>query len=212
VLVAAGCGAIATALAWNCDLATRALIGWDVGVGVLLLGIVHTMTTASLAELKKIASKEDSTATVILFLMLGAIAASLVGVVAEIGAARSADMPQAALFMVLGVLTLALSWFTMHLSFALHYAHRYYGDRDSDDVPDGGLVFPEAADETDTKPSYLEFVYFAVCLGMTCQVSDVVVQSQVFRRLVTIHGVLSFFYNIFILGLAVNLFSSLGAR
>ena len=209
-LVAAGVfGAAAAALAWNCDLATRALIGWDVAAGILLLGILHTMTTVTLAELRKIACKEDESASVILVVMMGAIVASLVGVVAEIGAARNADVPHAALFTVLGLLTLILSWLSMHLSFALHYAHRFYGDRDRNEQPDGGLGFPEAGGTIEARPGYLEFVYFAFCLGMTCQVSDVVVRTREFRRLVTIHAVLSFFYNIFILGLAVNLFSAL---
>lgn len=212
LIVAVPCGAVAAALAWQCDAATRALIGWDVTAAVLLLSIVHTMTTVGSAELKKIACKEDETASVILIVMLGAIAASLVGVVAEIGAARNADVAHAALFTILGVLTLILSWLSMHMSFALHYAHRFYGDRDRNELPDRGLSFPKIAHAKDANPGYLEFVYFAFCLGMTCQVSDVVVQTTAFRRLVTAHAVLSFFYNIFILGLAVNLFSALESR
>jgi uncharacterized membrane protein len=44
---------------------------------------------------------------------------------------------------------------------------------------------------------------------MTYQVSDVMTCTRTFRRLVTFHGALSFFYNTFVLALAVNLFSGL---
>ncbi len=39
---------------------------------------------------------------------------------------------------------------------------------------------------------------------MTCQVSDVQCTSRGIRRMVLAHGVLSFFFNTFILALAVN--------
>ena len=209
--VAALCGLAAAAFAWNAGLATRAVVGWDVAAAIFLLAVVHRMSGTTLADLKRIACNEDESAAIILTVMLGAIAASLAGVVAEIGAARDADVPHAVLYTALGVTTLCLSWLCMHVSFALHYAHRFYGDRDRDDAPDGGLAFPEAGG-AEARPGYLEFAYFAFCIGMTCQVSDVVVLSRALRRVVTVHAVLSFFYNIFILGLAVNLFSGLTAH
>ena len=207
---AVACGVAAAALTWTLDPATRALIGWDVAAVVLLLGIVRAMNNISQAELERIACKEDESASVILVLTISAIVASLVGVVVEIGAARNADVFHATLFTSLGVATILLSWFSMHTSFALHYAHHFYGDRDRNERPDGGLAFPAASGRA-SKPGYVEFIYFAFCLGMTCQVSDVAVQGRGFRTLVTLHGVLSFFYNIFILGLAVSLFSTLSA-
>jgi uncharacterized membrane protein len=44
---------------------------------------------------------------------------------------------------------------------------------------------------------------------MTCQVSDVAITSKVIRRVVTIHGVLSFFFNLAILALTINMISNL---
>ena len=44
---------------------------------------------------------------------------------------------------------------------------------------------------------------------MTSQVSDVMVTSKVIRRVVNIHGVLSFFFNLSILALTVNMISNL---
>jgi uncharacterized membrane protein len=44
---------------------------------------------------------------------------------------------------------------------------------------------------------------------MTAQVSDVQVTSKTIRRLTTVHGVISFFFNLTVLALAVNIVSSL---
>jgi uncharacterized membrane protein len=46
----------------------------------------------------------------------------------------------------------------------LHYAHEFY-----DQSGVGGLAFPSGAEE----PDYWDFVYFALVIGMTSQVSDV---------------------------------------
>ena len=44
---------------------------------------------------------------------------------------------------------------------------------------------------------------------MTAQVSDVQITSKTMRRLTTVHGVVSFFFNVIVLALTVNIVSSL---
>ncbi len=190
---------------------TRVLIGWDVAAALWFVSILVVMATTSAAELKKIAYQEDEAALLILIVLIGAVAASLVGVVAEIGAAANSENP--AWYIFIGLATIVLSWLLMHALFALHYAHRFYGGRTRTrmDAPDGGLAIPGPHDGVEKNPGYFDFVYIAFCVGMTCQVSDVDVLTRDFRRLITVHAVLSFFYNIFILGLAVSLFGTLHA-
>ena len=67
-------------------------------------------------------------------------------------------------------------------------------------APRSGLAFPETE-----YPNYWDFIYFSFVVGMTFQVSDVQVTSTALRRVVAAHGVLSFFYSVSILALAVNL-------
>jgi uncharacterized membrane protein len=100
--------------------------------------------------------------------------------------------------------TVAVSWLLLHTIYSLHYAHVYYGDSDGDDVPEGGLDFPNDAD-----PDYLDFAYFSFVVGMTCQVSDVQVSSKRMRRITLGHGIISFAYNTFILALLINTVSGL---
>jgi hypothetical protein len=58
-------------------------------------------------------------------------------------------------------------------------------------------------------PDYLDFVYFSFVVGTTAQTSDVEVCSRKMRRVVTLHGLLSFFFNTTVIALVVNLTSQL---
>jgi len=68
-----------------------------------------------------------------------------------------------------------------------------------------GLLFP--GDEK--FPDYWDFVYFSFVIGMTCQVADVGITQRRLRRLVLLHGLLSFFFNTSILALVVNIIAGL---
>jgi uncharacterized membrane protein len=185
------------------DVVTRSLIGWDSGAALWLIMLWRMMATTTVSELRLKAAQQDESATVILLVMVAAVTASLVGIVVELSRARQ-DVHPTAGFVLLPLCTIVLSWLSMHVLFATHYAHLYYmGEADCDTNP--GLIFPKNT----PAPGYLEFVYFSFCIGMTYQVSDVVTTSRDFRRLITLHGVLSFFYNTFILALAVGLFGTL---
>lgn len=94
----------------------------------------------------------------------------------------------------------ACSWLVLHMSFAFRYAHLYYGhqnERYRKSV--AGLSFPE-----DNHPDYLDFVYFSFVVGMTFQVSDVVITAKPIRRLALLHGMISFVFNTVIVALIVS--------
>jgi uncharacterized membrane protein len=201
-LLAIAVGAAVCAVAPAKDWAIRGLIGWDAGVMVLLLSIGHMMAKTTLEHLQVKAAQQDENAPVILGVMIAAVLASLGGVLAVIHDTRAAAGGVAYL-VLLALGTLLLSWLCMNVLFAIHYAHRYYGE--TGEEAGRGLIFPEPQ----AAPNYAEFIYFAFCIGMTYQVSDVMTRTREFRKLVTFHGALSFFYNTFVLALAVGLFSGL---
>lgn len=105
----------------------------------------------------------------------------------------------------LSVATLALAWIFANSLFTLHYAHVWY----LSDTPAGaGLDFPA----NETSPDYWDFTYFSFVLGMTFQVSDVVVTSKRLRRVALGHAMLAFVFNIGIVALTVSLVgAALGA-
>ena len=199
ILVGTAVGALTPVEDW----AIRGLIGWDAGVTVLLMSIWHMMAKATLEHLQVKAAQQDENAPVILGVMIAAVLASLGGVLAVIHDTRQASGGAAAYLVLLALGTLIISWLCMNVLFAIHYAHLYYGEPAQE--IGRGLIFPEP----NAAPNYGEFVYFAFCIGMAYQVSDVMTGTRAFRRLVTFHGALSFFYNTFVLALAVNLFSGL---
>ncbi len=96
---------------------------------------------------------------------------------------------------------MVLSWTLIHTVFAVHYAHSFYGDGPAPGPDDaGGLLFPG----NEQVPDFWDFFYFSLVLGMTCQVSDVQITGKHMRRLASVHGALSFFFNTVILALTIN--------
>lgn len=183
-----------SALPWR--MPTRILVGWDVGVALYLVLGCQVAAHASIATIRQRAAINDEGAIALLVLTMAAALASLAAVVAELGHAPGRYQ------VALGVSTILLSWAFMHWIFALHYAREFYGA--AYDKRAGGLVFPGKED-----PDYWDFLYYSLVVAMTAQVSDVQITDKTIRRLTTVHGVASFFFNVAVLALTVNIVSSL---
>lgn len=188
-------------------LPTQLLVGWNVGIAVDLILAFSMMRRTDVAHIKRRAAQVDESALVILVLSIGATLASLVAIVFELGASKHAQGVEAALHILLATTTILLSWTFMQSIFSFHYAHEYYGERGG---KIGGLNFPHDDQiAKDDEPDYLDFLYFALVIGMTSQVSDVAITSKVIRRMAALHGVLSFFFNLTVLALTVNMVSNI---
>jgi uncharacterized membrane protein len=174
----------------------RALIAWNAAVVLYLAAATYVIARSELAYLRRRAEDEDEGAALILILTVAAAAASLIAIFAELGAARG--QPSSGLSIGLAVSTVLLSWVFIHVIFAFHYAHEFYGEAQGG--PKGGLTFPD-----DDQPGYGDFLYFSFVIGMTFQVSDVQVTSKALRLIVAAHGAVSFFYNVAVLALMVNI-------
>lgn len=97
--------------------------------------------------------------------------------------------------------TLVLVWLFYNLVYAFHYAHAFYDQKDGRDA--GGVVFPEGGE-----PIFADFVYFSFVIGMTCQTADLNISSRRIRRIVTLHGIFAFFFNLGVLALTINVLSA----
>ena len=179
--------------------AMRALVGWDVGVGLYVLLALDTMARSNVHAIRARAPSQDEGAIGILVLTVAAALASLLAIVFLLGKAGAGEAPKQAGELMLATITIVLSWTFIHTIFSLHYAHEFYGDGGV-----GGLAFP--GDETE--PDYWDFVYFSFVIGMTSQVSDVGITSKAIRRTVAAHGIVSFFFNAALLALTVNIAAS----
>jgi uncharacterized membrane protein len=177
-------------------LATRLLISWDILVTFYLVLAYTMMFRSNLAYIRRNAVlQDDGRFLILLVTALGAFA-SIAAIVFELGASQRSG-PQLAL----ATLTIALSWATVHTTFALHYAHDYYRG-----AKPGGLQFP-SGDQHD-HADYWDFVYFSFVIGMTAQVSDVGITDKTIRRTATAHGIISFVFNTALLALMVNIAAS----
>jgi uncharacterized membrane protein len=190
--------AIVALLPGRYSLASRMIIGWDVGIAVYLLATFAAIARADVNHIRRQAAQEDEGQIAILVLTATAALASLGAIVFELVSAGQAGRDL--LHLGLALATIALSWAFIHTIFAMHYAHEFYahGQR-----PGGGLAFPGEAE-----PDYWDFLYFSLVIGMTSQVSDVAVTAKPIRRIVAAHGVVSFVFNTTLLALAVNIAAS----
>lgn len=197
ILAGVACGLALMAV--HLDATARELAGWDVGLLVYLALAARFRRQHGVEDIRKRAAEQDEGGFAILLLSIVATFASLVAVVFALIGAKQGN---AALAVSLTIVTIVLSWTFVHTIFAFHYAHEYYGKGRDDLI--GGLEFPG-----DKTPDYSDFLYFSLVIGMTSQVSDVQITSKVIRRMVSMHGVLSFFFNLVVLALTVNVVANL---
>jgi uncharacterized membrane protein len=184
----------------------RALFAWNVAgwLYVVLIGVM--MLRCEIAGIKRQASLEEESRTLLLILTIFASVAMVLAIVAQLSALHEDHSPDRTLKFALSFSTIMVSWFLVHMVFALYYAHEFHSESRGGGArgAGGGLDFPN-----DHIPDYLDFLYFAFVVGTTAQTSDVVVTSRKMRRAVTLHGLLSFFFNTTVIALVVNLTSQL---
>lgn len=185
--------------------AIRGAVAWDSCIVLFGLMTLIVIAEGSPAGLKRRASRGDTRLWIILAIAVIAAAVSLASLAFVLQKPESADVAARTLSVRVSVAgaTLILSWIFVHTMFAIRYAHYFYGDPDEDGQHRAGLTFPG----TD-RPDFWDFMYYAFVVGMTCQVSDVQVDTRQMRRLTLAHGVLTFFFNTGVLALAVNILAS----
>jgi uncharacterized membrane protein len=208
LLIAAALGtAISLVLPASFHTPGRILVGWDAGLAAYLIWTYSMMWRAEVGSIRQRAAVEDEGAGAILLLSIAASAASFVAIAFALGGLKSVEdnavVPGGiAAHVVLAIDTILMSWAFVHTIFTFHYAHEFYANRQDGIV--GGIEFPN-----DDKPDYRDFLYFSLVIGMTSQTSDVNISSKVLRRMAAVHGVISFFFNLTVLALTVNMLSNL---
>jgi uncharacterized membrane protein len=180
-------------------IATRLLVGWDIGVALYLALALRMMAVSEIRHIRLRARSQDEGQFAVLALTATAALASLGAIVALLGMSDANN--RSPTHLLLGIVTILLSWTFTHIMFALHYAHEFY---DENGGKGGGLIFPGNLRE----PDYWDFVYFSFVVGMTSQVSDVAIDCRPIRHTVSAHGIISFFFNVTILALTVNIAAS----
>jgi uncharacterized membrane protein len=204
-LIALAVGVAVTLLVPIEDWVPRILAGWNAGGWLYLVLVGIKMAHAEIEGIKREAGIErESRIAVLLVVIIGSIV-TMLALFVQLMAIKSEHGIDRTLSISLSVSTIFLSWQLIHTVFALYYAHEFHSEgRGGTRGLGGGLEFPD-----DRTPDYLDFLYFSFVIGTTAQTSDVDVTSRAMRRVVMLHGILSFFFNTAVIALAVNLAAQL---
>ena len=190
-------GAILTATAFL-SLPEAVMAGFDVAAGIFLLSVIPLLNDKP-SEMRRAARANDANRVVLLVLT---IVLSLV-ILVTVAGKLTAGEPLTGLGKALVVATLALAWTFANMVYALHYAHLFYTGADGGKDM-AGLDFPGKRRD----PDYPDFVYFSFTLGVALQTSDVCITSPGIRRIVTMHCIAAFIYNLGVLATAVNILAN----
>lgn len=187
------------------SLSTRILCIWDAGMICFLISTWVLMMQAIPKTMRRNAQSQDEGRLVILSLITAAACASILAIAFILRETKEKNISVVIPHLILAVVTIIGSWLLVHTIFAMHYAHEYYQDHQTEsNCKAGGLDFPE-----DIEPDYWDFLYFSFVIGMTSQVSDVQITSRSLRRLSLLHGILSFFFNTAIVAMSINIIAGL---
>lgn len=156
-----------------------------VASGWIALAPMDAHDTQSHVGKEDFSSHVDEAVVVVAALLgLGSIVVLLVA-----GGPDAGALPAAAA--VLGVF---MAWASLHLMYAVRYAHKYYCGSAPHPIQFG-----------DEEPAFIDFLYFSYNLGMTYQVSDTEVTSREIRRIVLRHCLLAYVFGTAVLATTINL-------
>ena len=191
--------AVAAGVAWIVPVEYWLLIGWDVACLVYLTTVWMEIWPCGVPETARLAEYTDPTRAAADALALSAAVASLGAVAVVLMSAHRSSGPGEIVRIVFALVSIVLSWAVVHTLFTLRYAHLYY------DGVDGGVDF------NGDQPRYSDLAYLSFTIGMTFQVSDTALQTNLIRRTALMHGLLSYLFGTGILAITINLVASLGS-
>ncbi|HEV2271959.1 MAG TPA: DUF1345 domain-containing protein [Steroidobacteraceae bacterium] len=178
----------------------RMLIGWDCGVTLFLVMIYTWMRRFTPRQICSHYIEEDPSGPVILVAVTAAALLSLLAIVQPLATLRHLEHAQRVWSFALAAVTLIDSWLLVPTMFTMHYADMFY----SAPAQERPLLFPRTE-----MPAFWDFAYFSFTIAAACQTADVSTTEVSIRRVVILHEVISFAFNVAILGFAINITAGL---
>jgi len=198
LLASIGAGLVCYAvLIGHLDTLTRLMISWNVLAWLYLFFLWLLMMRAEEDDIRQIARSQDESASTVLMLVSITCLVSILVILLQLGTVKQLTGWVRAWHLILTGTTLVASWALLPTAFAMHYAHLYYRTRPK---PETALLFPNKL----LNPDYWDFLYFSFTIGVASQTADVAIGSSDVRRIALLQSVLSFIFNLAILGLSIN--------
>jgi uncharacterized membrane protein len=182
------------------SLVSRLLLSWDIGVVLFLVMIYMWMKGQTSEAMCTHYAEEDPSGPVILVAVTVAALVSLLAVVEPLATLRHAGHGQQVWRFGIAAVTLIASWLLVPTMFTMHYADMFY----SAPAKDRPLLFPKTE-----MPAFWDFTYFSFTIAAACQTADVSTTEVSVRRVVVLHSIISFVFNLAILGFAINITAGL---
>ena len=180
----------------------RMLIGWDCGATLFLVAIYLWMRRFTPEQICSHYVEEDPSAPVILVAVIVAALLSLLAIVQPLATLRHVPESQRVWRFALAAVTLIDSWLLVPTMFTMHYADMFY----SAPARSRPLLFPRTE-----MPAFWDFAYFSFTIATASQTADVSTTEVSIRRVVILHEIVSFAFNVAILGFAINITAGLMA-
>jgi uncharacterized membrane protein len=172
-----------------------AMSAFDLATILFLISCVSLLGTHEARVIREHAKANDAN-RVLLLVITGIVMTVLL---TAIGAEAVGHNPQP-ITKALIITTLALAWVFANTVYAFHYAHMVYRHPEIGCI---GLEFPHTP-----HPVYWDFVYFSFTCGMAFATSDVVLTGTRMRKVVTIHCLAAFAFNIGVIAFTINVLGS----
>ncbi len=193
-------GAAVAVLPLPLNAPAQGLLAWCLGTGTYLALAWWLAVEFDARRTRERAQAQDQPGVILFLLMLLCAFASVAAIALMLQHVQDLSAWQRAAHLALSLAALALSWLLIQTVFAFRYAHLYYRRELHGAVGGAGLQFPGQQ-----APDYFDFLYYAHVVGMTSQVSDVVVTARAMRHLTLLHSVTAFGFNMLVLALSINL-------
>jgi uncharacterized membrane protein len=173
------------------------LVGWDVTSAAFIAIVYLGIRGKDAAATKRHAVSEDDSRTASEAILVGANIASLVSVAFALVAAGATHGATKTAITTLVVVSVVLSWAAVHVVFMLRYARLYYAHN-------GGIDW-----HSDAPPDFKDFLYVALTIGMTFQVSDTDLNAKAIRMTAIRHALLSYLFGAVVISSTINVIATL---
>jgi uncharacterized membrane protein len=177
---------------------SKALLAWSGGAATYLVLAWLLAIHFDAERTRERAQAQDQPGVLLFLILFLSVFASSAAIALMLQHVKDLDTAPRLGHLALSMLSLGASWLLMQTIFAFRYAHVFY-QQELMNKKGGGLEFPGKL-----PPDYYDFLYYAHVVGMTSQVSDVVVTSRTMRHLTLLHSVSAFAFNMLVLALSIN--------
>ncbi|MFZ6759612.1 DUF1345 domain-containing protein [Undibacterium sp. Ji50W] len=201
-MITLGLGTVAAlVLPTTTPLVTRALCGWNVGVWLYLISMALLMMRADKHAVRKMAQQEDEGAVGVLVILSLSATISLLAIIHELSGMSGLSSEVRIMKYLFAVSTVLGSWVLLGIVFCFHYALLFYNSPEEKRA----LHFPDDVE----MPDFWDFLYFSFTIAVAAQTSDVCVMNRQTRKTVLAQSVLSFFFNVAVVGFSINIAAAL---